>query len=209
MGMKETNKSIDSCVEYMPLSRHVTMLPGREIKYLVIHYTAGSGSGRGKAKVVYSVFMNRSASADFAVDDYEMVQFNPDIENYYCWAVGGVKQNTGGGSLYGKANNRNTVSIEICSSCEPKTTAALSTPNHVGWYFTDKALDNAVKLAKLVMKRYNIPIENVIRHYDVTGKMCPGIVGWNDEIIYNSTAGKKTLKKSDSSEWLEFKKRLV
>ena len=24
-----------------------------------------------------------------------------------------------------------------------------------------------------LMKQYNIPIENVIRHYDVTGKLCP------------------------------------
>ena len=23
------------------------------------------------------------------------------------------------------------------------------------------------------MKKYNIPIENVVRHYDVTGKLCP------------------------------------
>lgn len=201
--------SIDSSIKYMPLSKHITSLVNRDIKYLIIHYTAGSRSDRGRAAALYNTFMNRSASADFAVDDAEMVQFNPDLKNWFCWAVGGVKQNNKGGTFYGKATNRNSISIEICSECETKTTAALSVPNHVEWYFTEKATETAVKLAKIIMKKYNIPIENVIRHYDVTGKKCPGIVGWNDEPIYSLAMKKDTKTMSDSSEWLEFKKQLL
>ena len=33
------------------------------------------------------------------------------------------------------------------------------------------------------MKELNIPKERVIRHYDVTGKSCPGIIGWNEDTI--------------------------
>ena len=29
------------------------------------------------------------------------------------------------------------------------------------------------------MKKYNIDANHVIRHYDVNGKPCPGIYGWN------------------------------
>ena len=38
---------------------------------------------------------------------------------------------------------------------------------------TEKTLENAIELGKMLMKKYNIPIERVIRHYDVNGKACP------------------------------------
>lgn len=45
------------------------------------------------------------------------------------------------------------------------------------------------------MKIYNIDSDHVIRHFDVTGKLCPGIIGWN------SASG-------NESKWYEFKNRL-
>lgn len=202
------DKCIDPSVIFKPLSVHVTK--GRQVpQYLSIHFTAGSNSNPGRAQSVYNTFVSREASADFAVDDADMVQFNPDIDNYYCWAVGDKKnQYSSGGSLYGKATNKNTISIEICSTCTPATSTAVNTANHSGWSFTDKALNNAVKLAKIIMKKYNIPIDRVVRHYDISGKLCPGIIGWNNETIYNID-GSKTSQKSDSSKWEEFKKRLI
>lgn len=203
------SKCIDPSVIYKPLSVHVTKLANRPIQYLSIHFTAGSNSNPGRAQSVYNTFVSREASADFAVDDRDMVQFNPDISNYYCWAVGDKKNPySSGGSLNGKATNKNTISIEICSTCKPATTAAVSTANHPGWSFTDAALDNAVKLAKIIMKKYNIPIDRVVRHYDITGKLCPGIIGWNNETIYDIN-GKATKEKSNSSQWELFKKRLL
>ena len=60
------------------------------------------------------------------------------------------------------------------------------------------------------MKKYNISIENVVRHYDITGKLCPGLLGWNEEVIYDKNTGKKIDGKlNNSDEWLKFKKRLV
>lgn len=203
------DKSIDPSVIYKPLSVHVTKLANRTPLYLAIHFTAGSNSNPGKAQGVYNTFVSRSASADFAVDDRDMVQFNPDIKNYYCWAVGDSKNKySSGGSLYGKATNKNTISIEICSTCTPATTTAVSVANHSGWSFTEAALDNAAKLAKMIMKKYNIPIERVVRHYDISGKLCPGIVGWNDEIVYDIN-GKQTKVRSTSNEWQAFKNRLA
>ena len=70
-------------------------------------------------------------------------------------------------------------------------------------YFTDKALDNARKLVRYLMKTYGIPKENLIRHYDVSGKLCPGIPGWNNGPLY-TTAGIATANKSDSMKWQAF-----
>ena len=45
------------------------------------------------------------------------------------------------------------------------------------------------------MQTYNIPADRVIRHYDVSGKLCPGIIGWNED-------------SKDISQWKEFKAKL-
>lgn len=197
--------AIDPSVVYKPLNVHVTK--GRQTpQYLAIHYTAGASSAAGKAQATYNTFVSRNASADFAVDDWEMVQFNPDIDNYYCWAVGDPKSPySSGGSLNGKATNKNTISIEMCSTRKSGSTHEAA--NHEGWTFTEATLNNAAKLAKMIMKKYNIPIDRVVRHYDITGKMCPGVIGWNNETIYD-TKGNKTAQKSSSDKWLEFKNRL-
>lgn len=197
------SKCVDPSVVYLPLSVHVSKLPGRTIKYLAIHYTAGSSSVAGRARSIKHVFEQRQASADFAVDDAEMVQFNPDLRNYYCWAVGDPKQ--AGATCVG-ANNRNTISIEICSTLQRGT--SVEKVNHEGWSYTEAALANAVKLAKILMKKYGIPIERVVRHYDISGKLCPGIVGWNNGKLY-TTDGKATNMKNNSAKWEEFKRRLV
>lgn len=211
VGAKTWTKIADSKVVatgviYNPLEIHITKSPNRFIKYIAIHYTAGSSSKPGSALKVKNVFESRKASTDFVVDDEKIVQLNPDLKNYYCWAVGDQKNMfSKGGSLYGRAINKNTISIEICSNLKYGTSA--SVPNHEGWYFTGEALKNVAELCKILMKKYDIPFENVVRHYDISGKMCPGVIGWNDENIY-TTAGKQTKEKGNSKEWESFKKML-
>ena len=184
------------------INTHITLSLGRKIKYIAIHYTAGSTSKRGTAMATRNVFITRQASADYIVDDAEIVRINPDVRNYYCWAVGDkLNSTTGGGRLHGMATNKNTISIEICSNLLPNTTAAV--PNHGGWYFTDASLNNALKLVRYLMVEYNIPKENVVRHYDITGKLCPGVINWTDFNIYD-TKGKITKEKGNSKEWLDF-----
>lgn len=201
------NKSVDPNVVYLPIKKSITRAPNRAIKYLAIHYTAGASSAAGRARNNQAVFNKGKASADFAVDDKEMIQFNPDVKNYYCWAVGDKKKTAGGGAqLYGRATNYNTISIEICSNLRKGTTAKI--PNHEGWTFTEAAINNAVRLAKILMRKYNIPIDRVVRHYDVSGKICPGVPGWTTGRLF-TTKGERTSEYSDEKEWLKFKKRLV
>lgn len=210
LGVKQTtnSKCIDPSVVYAPLNCCVSKSPNRTIKYLAIHYTAGASSASGKAKSMKSGWeLKRRASADFGVDDANMVQFNPDLKNYHCWSVGDAKKTAGGGAqLFGKAINRNTISIEICSNLRKGTTAKI--PNHEGWTFTEAAINNAVRLAKILMQKYNIPIDRVVRHYDVSGKICPGVAGWNNASLY-TTQGAVTKEKNNSDAWFEFKRRLI
>lgn len=75
---------------------NTTALKNRDIKYIVIHYTAGVTSLKLAAENTASWFanVNAKASADYIVDDDSVVQFNGDIKNRYTWHCGGSKYNT-------------------------------------------------------------------------------------------------------------------
>ena len=177
------------------LKVHITPKTRTSIKYLVIHFTAGSSSKPGRAKSAKHTFETSQASADFCVDDRDIVQFNPDPYKYYCWAVGKSKTDI---------TNSNSISIEICSNI--KSGRSVKYANTDGWYFTKETLENAKKLAKYLMKKYNIPKNRVVRHWDVNSKNCPGIVGWNTGSLYDDN-GKK-IGQNNESEWLKFKDSL-
>lgn len=199
----------DGDVRIVPayIYNHIRRLPNRAVKYIAIHYTAGTTSKAGTAVGVSNLFQHnpRPASADFVVDDATIVQCNPDIDNYYCFSVGDkYNKYSGGGQLYGTATNRNTVSIEICSNMKagmPRDAAKYA--NHGGWYFTEASLDNALKLVRYLMKKHGVPKERVVRHYDVSGKVCPGIIGWNDCTTYTFN-GTATNVRSTSDDWKKF-----
>ena len=157
---------------------HTTSKSNRSIDYIVIHYTAGVTSKSGSAVNTADYFRTTSTqvSADFIVDDTAVVQYNPDIRNRYTWHCGGSKYNTKGGSLYGICKNSNSIGIEICCN---NSTGKMQAANDKSYSFSDAAVANAEWLVKQLMAEYNIPADHVIRHYDVTGKPCPGIIGWN------------------------------
>ena len=53
------------------------------------------------------------------------------------------------------------------------------------------------------MLMYDIPRDRVVRHYDITGKLCPGVPGWNNGPLF-STDGKQTNRPNGSVEWTRF-----
>lgn len=170
--------------------------PGRKIKHIVIHYTAGSTSRKGSAINTANFWATGpyEGSADFVVDDELIVQYNPDLDNRLCWHCGDDRWNTPGGSYYGKCTNQNSIGIEIC--CNNNNYSPDDSANSSKWYFTEAAINNAVELTKYLMQKYGVDADHVIRHYDVSGKPCPGIRGWN---TYNGSTEEK---------WIDFKKRL-
>ena len=149
-----------------------------DIKYIVIHYTANDGD---TAKGNGNYFANNivGVSAHYFVDDGSIINSVPD--DYIAWAVGGSKYKyTKGGTFYGKCTNANSISIELCD-----------TKKNGVYDFTEATMKNAADLVKLLMEKYTVPVERVIRHYDVTGKVCP-----------------KPFV-DDEKAWKEFKERLV
>ena len=172
-------------------SLHNTSVRYGGIQYIVVHYTASTGSAANHLQY----FSNPSvvnASADFFVDETGIYQYNTNLSGRYSWAVGGGRQSAYGGKFYGKCTNPNSVSIEMCCKSNGGSLAA----NGSGWYLEPKTIESTLELTKHLMKQYNVPADRVIRHYDVTGKYCPGIRGWN-------TADGNTEEK-----WLAFKAKL-
>ena len=199
---------------------HTAAYARRPILYLVIHYTAGTNSKAGTARSVAAMFgnpNNRPASADFIVDDGEIVQYNPDPLNRYTYAVGGGKYGVlytkEAAKLYGKTRNFNSISIEICSR---KTNTRKLDAIDTDWYLTDAAVANAVELAKYLMQKYHIPLDRVIMHHHVNGKLCPQpwslndsrLVGWQ-KFKARLTAGTTAIKEDDDMALTEDQVKII
>lgn len=140
----------------------------KQNKYIVIHYTANNGdTAQGNANYFYSI--NRNASANYFVDENEIVQVVPD--NYIAWHCGAKSY------VHPYCRNNNSIGIELCSRKD----------SNGSYYFKDEVVNNSIQLVVFLMKKYDIPVENVIRHYDVTKKLCPlpfvDTTAWNNYII--------------------------
>ena len=115
-----------------------------EVKNIVIHYVANPGT---TAKQNRDYFNNddTKVSSHFVVGlEGEVIQCIPLDE------------------ISSATNDRNvdTVSIEVCH------------PDESG-KFADATYESVVKLTAWLCKKYNLTQNDVIRHYDVTGKDCP------------------------------------
>ena len=71
-----------------------------------------------------------------------------------------------------KANNYSTISIELCVK-KSNNKGSGNLAEDKDWYFTEETQNAAVWLVQKLMKDLNIPIENVLRHYDIVNKWCP------------------------------------
>ena len=131
-------------------------------RYIVVHYTSGKGDTAAQNGEYFAREGNQGASAHWFVDETQAVASVP--EQFSAWHCGGAAY------VHPECRNSNSIGVELCSDYSAER----------GYYFTDKTIDNAVELVRELMERYEIPIENVVRHYDVTGKLCPApFVGAN------------------------------
>jgi len=88
------------------------------------------------------------------------------------WQCGGGLQGSGGHSFYKICTNYNSIGIE-CGVCYTDKSAKDGDGDNNKWYFTEATQESLVYLVSKLMDDYNISIDHVIRHYDVTGKTCP------------------------------------
>ncbi len=123
-------------------------IPMTYVRGIVIHYTANPGAGAQANRDYFEGLKDSgetSASSHFIVGlKGEIIQCIPTNEISYC------------------SNERNgdTVAIEVC---HPGTDGK----------FNDETYDSLVCLTGWLCNYLGVSVDDVIRHYDVTGKICP------------------------------------
>jgi N-acetylmuramoyl-L-alanine amidase len=116
-------------------------------KYIVIHYTGTLTSDSDEGNAKYFASDGRKASAHYFVDKDSCTQVVLDSDK--AWHVGKPK---------GVITNSNSIGIEMCGDNGEVITQTET---------------NTLELVKELMKKYNIPSKNVVRHFDASGKNCP------------------------------------
>lgn len=152
--------------------------------YLVYHYTGNDGDSDENNGNYFEKNIVK-ASAHYFIDDDSITQTVPI--DYAAFSVG---KNYGKNNLFGKVTNMNSINIELCDTVKNGVV-----------YPTQATIDNAVEFGKELMKKHNIPIERVVRHYDVCSKKCPAYwCGSVDKDILWADFKNKLVSKPVSSE---------
>lgn len=132
-----------------PYSRPQTRLT--EIRGIVVHYVANPCSTARENRNYFEGLKNQSgdnatsASSHFVVGlEGEIVQCIPIYEIAYA----------------SNERNADTISIECCH------------PDESGKFY-DSTYDSLVRLCAYYCREFGLKPKDVIRHYDVTGKICP------------------------------------
>lgn len=125
----------------------------RKIKYIVIHYVGAEGTAEANCKYFEKIY--RGASAHYFVGHKGEIWQCVEDKNI-AWHCGALVYK------HKSCRNANSIGVEMC--CRKKNGK---------WYFEDETVSSTVGLVKELMKKHNVPADNVIRHYDVTNKQCP------------------------------------
>ena len=129
------------------------------VLYLVLHYVGATGNAEANARY-YGSSPGIGASAHYFVDHGPTAQVWASVpEGDTAWHCG----KSGGNYRHPTCRNANSIGIEMCCHQRPDGS----------WYIDPETVDTAVELSRDIMARYGIPVGNVLRHYDVTGKLCP------------------------------------
>lgn len=123
-------------------------IPLEEIHGIVIHYTANPGSTAQNNRDYFEGLKDThetKVSSHFVIGiQGEIIQCIPSSEIAYA----------------SNSRNSDTLSIECCHTDETGK-------------FTEATYISLVRLTGWLCYRFNLTSEDVIRHYDVTGKICP------------------------------------
>lgn len=118
------------------------------VKGVVVHYTANPGSTAQNNRDYFENLKDtkdNQVSSNFVVGmEGEIIQCIPTSEIAYA----------------SNSRNHDTVSIECCH------------PDETG-KFTEDTYQSLVELVAFLCGKFDLTTEDVIRHYDVTGKECP------------------------------------
>lgn len=142
-----------------------TVKASRNIKYIVVHYTGNVGdTAYNNTKYFKSEY--RGSSAHYFVDESSIWQCVEDKD--VAWHCGAKKY------YHAECRNANAIGVEMCNSVSRNLAVE----------------KNTAELVRYLMDKYNIDIDHVVRHYDVTHKRCPA------ELV-------------DNGEWIDFRSKIV
>jgi len=137
------------------------------IKYIVIHYVGATGGAKANCEYYASKYIGASAHyfVGFEGEIWQSVE-----ERNIAWHCGANAYK------HPECRNSNSIGIELCV----RNKGSQADTSH-DWYFEDATVRSAVALTKELMEKYKITADRVVRHYDVTGKICP------NPFVYNHT----------------------
>lgn len=121
-----------------------------KIENIVVHYVGNPGSS---AVANRNYFENLKTTHKTYASSHYVVGLSGEVIR--CIPEDEVAFHAGSYSM-----NRKSIGIE---TCHPDSTGK----------FSDVTYNSLVELCVDICKRYNLTIDNIIRHYDVTGKKCP------------------------------------
>lgn len=150
------------------------------VKYLVLHFT-GNANDTARGNANYFRNSNRNASANYFVDSKEIVQVVRDEDT--AWHCGD------GNGKYGITNS-NSIGIEMCG-----TNGGIS----------EATLQNTIELVKMLMKKYGLSIDQIVRHYDASRKCCPSPMSDNNWAAWWAFKD-KVCKVEESAKWVKDEK---
>lgn len=148
-----------------------TIAQNRQKKYIVVHYVGAVSTAKNNVNYYYDNELK--ASAHYFVDDNEIWQCVDDSN--IAWHCGANKY------YHDDCRNKNSIGVEMC--CKKDDEGNL--------YITDKTIENTQELILYLMEKYGIKEENVLRHWDITHKICPAPFV------------------NDENKWKSFKKGLI
>lgn len=133
-----------------------------DIEYIVIHDTGNKSKG-ADANAHFNFFntADRQSSAHYFVDDTQILRIIRDEDK--SWHCGDGK------GRYG-IKNENSIGIEMCINSDGDF---------------NKTVSNTIELTAYLMDKYNIDINNVVRHYDASRKICPNIMSKNNWMLWD------------------------
>lgn len=124
----------------------------KKVNGIVIHYTANPGTGAQANRDYFEGRKDQEDTVENKVSSHFIIGINGEI--IQCIPLDEI-------AYASNDRNNNTISIECCHPAK-------------NGKFTKKTYQSLVRLCAWLCDKYEISErEDIIRHYDVTGKLCP------------------------------------
>lgn len=159
-------------------------------EWIIVHYTGCQGTPVLICDSMAAAKKDPS-STHYIVYEREIVHCVNEAK-YYAWHCATV-----GKKVYCAATNRNSIGVDLVP--RKKSTKTLKATDK-DWYFDGNTIQTAAALIRELMVKYDIDIAHVVRHYDVTHKLCPRPFVGNDA---NSVWGR-----TGNDAWERFKRMI-